>query len=218
MKRILYVFLSCTWVSFMTSCAEQFSCDPIINEWAKDNIEYYSKAERDEIIQLPLSRQNAIYVGLSGEKKIELWKAKQRLVRDLNILSEQEYVDFSKIFDFLQPYHYESEKGRNELIQYAESWKNIMVTRYAWDEEKLFDLSHIWMTKEEFVNSAMYDMLMTKVDVSDDIVKPKVCECIYAIYCATSGLGTQCSSYPACKQGDNYCGIVGSSNCTGTCH
>lgn len=218
MRRLLLCIF--TLICF-ASCTKTLSCDPAIDEWAKKNVEYYSMAPRDVIVSLPLSRQQAIYRGLPAERKVELWRAKMNLVRASGVLSREECEDYAKLFDFMQPYHYENEKGRKELNIYAEQWKEIMVVRHSWTEEKLIELSHIWMTKNEFSNALLSDNIVTKggnlPETDTGVGGEVICNCIYSIYCKTSGLGSICDDTPMCKAGDEGCGIVGTSNCTGTC-
>lgn len=214
MKRFLFINL--TLISLI-SCQKTLSCDPVIDAWAKENLEYYSNAGRNEIVALSMSRQMAIYRGLTSEKKVELWKAKKHLVHQSGILSEAEYNDYSRLFDYMKPYHYDSAKGMQELRNYAGEWKALMQDKYSWDEEKLFVFSHIWMTRQEFLQAILCDSVITKGNGAPGTHGDGTCDCSYSIYCQTSGLGRVCSDKDKCKQGDGGCGIVGSSNCTGIC-
>lgn len=214
MKRLLLLFFT---VTCLVSCVKTLSCDSAVDKWAKQNIEYYSTASRDEIVSLPLSRQQAIYRGLSAERKVELWQIKKELVYKSGSLSDAEYEDYVKLFNFMQPAHYESVNGIKILNAYAEKWMDIMVTKHFWGDEQLFEFSHIWMTKEEFTNAVLSDNILTKGVSLPGMEEEVICNCIYSIYCKTSGLGSICHDSPSCKDGDEGCGIVGSSNCKGTC-
>lgn len=199
------------------SCVKTLSCDSVVDEWAKENLGYYSTASRNEIVLLPLSRQQAIYRGLSAERKFELWQIKKDLVYKSGVLSDEEYEDYVKLFNFMQPVHYEDEKGVKLLNAYAEKWMETMVTKHFWGDDQLFEFSHIWMTKEEFTNAVLSDNILTKSVSLPGLEAEVICNCIYSIYCKTSGLGSICHDSPSCKSGDEECGIVGTSNCTGTC-
>lgn len=215
MRNAVFIFLAIMFVC--VACEKTLSCDPYLNEWANTNLSYFESADRDEFVQLPLSRQRAIYAGLSGEKKVALWKNKMQLVKQSGELSEEEFEMYSRLFDFLEPWHYDSYKGRVVMNAYADRWKKQMEERYSWDEEKFFIYTYTWMTLLEFQSAMMYDDLLTKAGAGSLPGMTLECNCIYSIYCKTSGLGSICSSSPECKQGAEDCGIVGNSNCTGTC-
>lgn len=63
-------------ICFMiVSCSRDYlSCNPSIDAWAKENIRFYENSNRDTFIQLPYSRQIAIYRGFSSEKKLNFGK------------------------------------------------------------------------------------------------------------------------------------------------
>ncbi|MBQ3250968.1 MAG: bacteriocin fulvocin C-related protein [Bacteroidales bacterium] len=214
--KMLRSFSFLMFLVTLISCSKTLSCDPLINEWAKANCDYYELASREEIISLPMSRQRAIYVGLSGERKVQLWREKAKMVIETGILTEDEKCLYQELFNYITPYHYETKQGSEELLCFVVAWKERVLRQYNWDEMKLFYLTNIWMTEDEFYNAILADNLYTKSGGNAGI-NTKTCECIYSVYCSTSGLGSTCSTYPSCRQGTNSCGIVGSSNCTGTC-
>ena len=212
MKELSVLLVS---LCLLTACEKRLSCDPKVDKWAKDNVDYYNFAGREELAELPMSRARAIYVGLSPERKVQLWQDKLQLVRDMNILTNEEFGEYSKLFHFLKPEHYETAAGRREFNNFADKWQKKMKEQYGWDDEKIFLLSHLWMTEQEFYESIMYDNILVK---SSPIVtdKPVNCECLYSVYCRTSGTGSICATYPTCRIVSG-CGIAGNSNCNGTC-
>lgn len=217
LKNMLRVFSLLAVLSCLVSCTKTLSCDPLINEWANENYVYYESATREELVSLPMSRQRAIYIGLSAEKKVQLWKQKAQLVLSSGVLSHDEELAYMKLFDYIAPHHYDTKRGGEELSNFTTAWKEMVESKYNWDEVKLFYLTNIWMTEDEFLNAIILDNLYTKTDSVVGDMNSKTCECIYSVYCLKSGLGTICSTYPSCKLSAKSCGIAGNSNCTGTC-
>ena len=201
----------------MVSCSTkpELSCDPIVNMWAKENIAKYENASRETIIELPISRQRAIYNGLSSQKKVDLWKSKQLLVKESNCLSETEYNDYSILFDYLKPEHYDSMDRRKELIEFANRWSMLMRSKHGWDDEKIIVYSHIWMTLEEFTIAVLSDRNFETKSITPGFDQIKNCECIYSAYCQLSAGGKICSE-SNCNRVEG-CGILGTSTCDGVC-
>lgn len=136
----------------MISCSKQktLSCDPDVNTWAQRNVSKYENSSRDKIVSLPLIEQTAIYVGLSGQKKISLWHDKLDLVIVDNSLTKNQLIHFKKLIDYLKPEHFDTEKGREEFNVYGDLWQSEMLKIYNCSEETIFWIAHTWMTKDEY--------------------------------------------------------------------
>ena len=84
----LLLLIACVFASSCTTT--KLSCDNDVNIWAKEHLATYLDATRSEIVSLPLSRQRAIYRGLSPEKKSSLWKAKISYLIECNLFTSEE--------------------------------------------------------------------------------------------------------------------------------
>ena len=215
MKKFL-VYLSLIYMTLFISCQKQeiLSCDPEINEWAINNLSYYENALRDEIVTLPFPKQLAIYVGLSGEKKVSLWKDKFDIVASEDMLTKNQLIHYKKFIDFIEPKHFETSQGKVEFDEFASAWEEEMKTIYSCNDETLFLIAYTWMSKEEF-NLSVAEYL-TKSDIQTGPNNPVVCNCIYSLYCMTSIEGGTCQK-GGCKQVDQGCGLMGNSTCNGRC-
>ncbi|MCM1176815.1 MAG: hypothetical protein NC308_06860 [Clostridium sp.] len=80
MKYSLTTLIFVMAVALSCSKTPRLSCSPEINAWAIDNVDYYETVCRDEFIELPLSKQRAVYVGVTGKKKVQLWQEKLDMV------------------------------------------------------------------------------------------------------------------------------------------
>ena len=86
------------------------SCDPEINEWAQSQIGLYENASRAEIVSLPLSKQRAIYAGLSCDKKVALWKEKIKILTESGELSQDELLDINQMMFWFESIKNQSKK------------------------------------------------------------------------------------------------------------
>ena len=114
--KMLRSFSFLMFLVTLISCSKTLSCDPLINEWAKANCDYYELASREEIISLPMSRQRAIYVGLSGERKVQLWREKAKMVIETGILTEDDVGEYSMYLGC----NYELTYGYDDLEKFME--------------------------------------------------------------------------------------------------
>ena len=213
------LFFSLSLMIVLPACQQKLtlSCDPEINNWAQENIQYYVSSTRSEIVSLPLSRQRAIYRGLPGEVKVQLWKEKYEYVKKNNLLSEEELSLFSYLINSLNKEIFEDEEKRKMFNSFAEQWENIMREQFGWGDDKVFSIACCWMTEDEFAQAVVLDtMLHTRGESGDFNSSDKEdCDCRYDIYCQRMSF-TECRKNIDCNESDG-CGIVGTSSCTGKC-
>ena len=219
MKKILPLFL----VLLLASCQKdepKLSCTKEIDDWAKETVETMNQFDRGEIVSLPLSRQRAIYRGLSADAKCALWQAKLSLVREDKSLSTIEVAKLEDLYRHLSPNLYQDENIRESFIVYAEKWRDRMIKDHGWNDDKIFFYVCTWMSHTEFQESVLLDKISEEIMSKGPIIpgtdQKKDCNCHYSYYCVSSGLGSTCDSGYPCNLAPG-CGILGTSSCDGFC-
>lgn len=218
------------------SCQKEkkLSCDPNIDNWAKENLSIYEVSDRIDFISLPFYRQKAVYVGLSGESKIRIWKGKLDNVKQQGILSNSELKEYSRLINSLKPYHFDTEKGKSELKAMTERWIAKMQKEYSWDEYHVYEYLESWMTEEErtksfflesIVHTRGHDLDTGLIDTipidtahidTSEIAPP--CECRTDIYCKQKRYEECYSDNKKFKCTEvEGCGLWGNDPCTGIC-
>lgn len=219
MKRIIIVLFASL---LMSSCQSlDLSCDPLINDWAKENIKRYESYNREQIVQLPLSRQKAIYRGLSGNKKLELWRGKFEMTLIDETLSKPEKEQLLNLLNNLSAKLFDNTKEWERFQPYLKEWESTMRTKYNWNETKLFIYCHTWLSESELRNAILYDSIITKTQGLtpglDDENENKKCSCLTDAYCAYSEGYYKCEIENNKCEINGGCGLLGQQDCTGTC-
>ena len=203
-----------SFLLLICSCAtEKLSCNKNIDKWAKENVIYYQNSSRDELVSLPWSAQQALFNGMSSEKKVELWLIKKDYLLNSSSFSPEEKKEIINLFDHLKPEVYSNKKANAEYHRFTENWEARMRTDFNWDDEILFFAVCTWMTRDEFIASTGYDDKIVTKGNGDDTNN---CNCRYTIYCEGRIHGEQCDHGANCDEVGG-CGITGTSSCNGIC-
>lgn len=196
------------------SCAtEKLSCNKNINKWAKENVSYYQNSSRDELVSLPWSAQQAIFNGLSSEKKVELWLIKKDYLLKSDSYSTEEKEEIINLFNHLKPEVYNNKRAKEEYNRFVDIWEAKMRTEFDWDDETLFFAVCTWMTRDEFIASTGYDDVFVTKGNGDHNLN---CNCRYTIYCEGRLHGSLCDHGSMCEEVGG-CGVTGTSACNGVC-
>lgn len=93
-KGSMFVLIIMGFISLVSCKKEkQFSCDPEINRWAKENAGRFQDITREKLATLPLALAQAAYRTLPPEKKFELWNEKLDIVYSLWDAPVREMID-----------------------------------------------------------------------------------------------------------------------------
>lgn len=217
MKNLILLSLMSFLLCVACGKSPKLSCDPEINEWAQSQIGLYENASRAEIVSLPLSKQRAIYAGLSCNKKVALWKEKIKILTESGELSQDELLDINQMMFWFESIKNQSKEEREEFNQKAEPYLEQITLKHNWDKDKVFYLFFTWMTEDEFIASMQYENSgVSKKDrlPSDDYVHKKSCNCTSSFWGCPGGM--YCSKVTPCTGTEN-CGIMGTSDCNGYC-
>jgi len=151
MKKELSLFVFFVIIGlFATSCKkdninENFSCNPEINQWAKTNLKSVQLLTRDELTQLPISKQRAAWRTLSAERKLELWKDKYAEMNKLNWTIEERnhlelLVNELKVEFFLEPTSIERIEIQNIGDQFLLTWISFAQSELHWNQHFLYSI------------------------------------------------------------------------------
>lgn len=210
MKKSFLLFLSL--LPIISCSKEHLSCNPEVERWAKMNIEYYSNASREELVNMPLNRVRAIYRGFSDEKKANLWL--EKINSYSSILEGQEKESYLELKKIVAEY-YCTPGGKKSIDDLVSRWEEQMRSRFGWDDETLFFASCTWLTYDEYILASL--MQYQEIQIRYDPINDKIddCECIYNIGCP-GGFSCEKNTPQGCNEVVD-CGIVGTSPCKGIC-
>lgn len=186
------------------------SCNPETDKWAKENIEYYQSASRDELVELSLSKLRALYRGFSKEKIDSLWSWKYSYECKHYALSAEESSFYKTLID----YQY---VGKTEYQAFSDWWLKTANEKYHWPQEMVFVLGYTWLTEDEYIAASILELAQnTKFDIGDNIVQKADCECNTDWGCI--GLGFDCNVELACNVTEVGCGLMQMDSCAGLCY
>ena len=210
MKCINLTLLPAIIIALSSCSPSLLSCDPDVNLWAKNNLTELYQAQRPEIVAIPLSRQMAIYNGLTSVKKAELWKAKLSLLIDNEDYSITEKKFFSRLIEQLSP-ELLSNREDSLIKELDRQAKEVFMT----DRQRYFFAVCTWMTEKEYYKAHYADApVLTRFDdpVNEDLPN---CDCRHDIGCFT--LGGDCNDKADCNSKPKGCGFLGYYECNGMC-
>lgn len=80
-KKTMFVLFIMGLVGIVSCKKEkQYSCDPEVHNWAKENAEKFQDITREKLATLPLPLAQAAYRTMNPEKKFEFWQKKLDIV------------------------------------------------------------------------------------------------------------------------------------------
>lgn len=79
MKSKLFVIIILSSI-LLSSCQQEvvYSCDPVKNQWVKDNLNEISQMTRSQWLELDISYSKPVYIAFSPSQKHILWEEKMR--------------------------------------------------------------------------------------------------------------------------------------------
>lgn len=122
-----------------------------LDEWTKENIEYYLDAPRSEFVGLKFDQQRALYELFSPQQKADVWKYKWRDIRKSDLLSTAEKKELKKLYRLVSPRVFNENDTKSYAKFQAESdrLKATLVKDFGWDDKKLFAYLMCGMTEAE---------------------------------------------------------------------
>lgn len=220
MKRFIIVSFA---ILLALSCNDaDLSCDPAINAWAKESISEFENSSVEDIVQLPLSRQQAIYRGISGKKKMELWSAKFQHTFMDDRLNKSEKEQLMSLYSRMSAKIFDSTEEWEVLESYLCEWESAMREQYNWDDTKFFLYCQIWLTESQLKRAVHYDSITKSIGdivsgMGSGTTESSKCTCLTDIYCSFAEGQYRCEIENNKCELNNGCGWLGGQSCTGTC-
>lgn len=227
-RKTMFV-LSFLGLFTLLSCKKekQFSCDPEIHIWAKENFERFQDITREQLATLPVPLAQAAYRTLTPEKKFEFWNEKLDIVYSQWDMPVREMMDDMR--SHMSVSWFDPELGIMDK-DYIKSWENTMLTE--WMDSTNFFLNFCMIYTEEELDRLEYSSsngecswanvsseLMGKYRLS--MAPPgggeglTACDCEWDSYCRRKERGS-CNN-PNCNRTLEGCGYAWLSPCTKTC-
>lgn len=136
------------------------------NQNAPKDFEVYNGIMRSELVRMDFKEQNNIYAKMSPENRSALWKYKMQDLLNDGRYSAEEKEEFKRIAAYLKPEVF-TEEGRVEFQKVADDWENTMKEKFGWNDEKIVQTMHLFMTTAEqnenlrINNPSRYAFIMT---------------------------------------------------------
>lgn len=210
---IIYLLVAVSFFACRKEPTARYACDPATQDWVVKNLDHLKNLSRDSILKYSFNRQMAIFRALTPEKKVKLWQEKINIVLAGNQLSESDKTHLRKLINYLQPYHYESDKGRIDFAGYAKRWEE-EAKKMGWDSAKVFFNTNTWLTEAEFKALRTKVLEAEKLNPQNNSAVEPSCSCSYDIYCWPNRL---CTGDGKCCETPDGCGVFGTSSCDGHC-
>lgn len=207
----------------------EYSCNPIVNDWAKENAELFEKSSRKQLATLPMPLLHAAYNTLSPQKKYDLWQ--EKLAIEFNIWGDSLQEKIKCFANTISVSWYDESPKCDCNYDFLEHWESEILTNYLDTIDYVIafcmlpTIDEIYELNEqpELIN---YDW----IQIPDELLTKNVsrsdgqggspsssfsCNCRVNAACTASPLGNQCVKTNCVRK--KHCGLGGFFECTGEC-
>lgn len=129
MKNLFKLVVLLTFAFILGACKKEetvYSCDPEINKYAIENMGINQQITRKELSNLPFEYQNAVFLSLTYQNRLRIFKEKIDLVLNtINELSEDEKDALLMLRNVKLPSLYmiiKMEKSHIPLLKIGKRW------------------------------------------------------------------------------------------------
>lgn len=153
--KIKNIFLFLILTNAFISCEKtelEFSCDPEINKYVKNNKKSLADISLDELNTYDMSLQRAIFNSWDPLKKRSVWLEKLNSVLVKEELNLYEQAHISKLIDHIAKDYYSEASLNNKPAKYsrfAGEWISFAITELNWNEEYIAFIVYRLYTKPE---------------------------------------------------------------------
>jgi hypothetical protein len=198
----------------LSSCEKEqnYSCDPEIDKWVKNNLSTIDTINRIELIQKNLSYQKAIFRASSKEQKAKFWYDKLGEVMQLRWSTEElEHIEFLRMSisaDWFDEKIKEDTSSYLKIKSFLNDWVNKGQVTFGWSKEQCIGMiCRLEKLKDMKGNLDIESKVLAEPDVSP-------CGCSQeSDWC---GMYENCVSI-GCKETANGCGTLWWHSCDGKC-
>lgn len=135
-------------VIFFASCSSQddlvYSCDPIINDWVKDNIQEIKTFEREQLLELSSDYMRAAYITLEPIQAQLFWIQKFDEMLNLVFWNEKEHDHLQNMQDFISSNAMFFDKNnktdtiRDQFEIFIYRWKEYGREELNWTDQTMY--------------------------------------------------------------------------------
>lgn len=188
---------------------KNYSEDPVINSWVKENKSKFKGISLDEIASYKGEEQRAIFRSLTPENQKQLWLEKSNKLLVMYPEQKEIFQDFDK---FLKQKDFKTGLENNEIVflfQLIEKGKK----DYNWDEEFI----GITFCTFEFVNDTHEQNIFKFLDDSfhQGGTRKPICNCKWGGMFACGAF--ECRGIECRDDGKKGCGFLLLEHCTAVC-
>lgn len=219
MKYLSYpylIILSMTVAFF--SCEKnnpEFSCDPGINEYVKNNKKALSAIPLDEFNSYNINLQRAVFNSWDHVKKRDAWLEKFSIIKENEPFSPAEINHINKIEKHISPNYFHMDTLENTVAErsnFAENWMGYAGNELHWSDEYIaFIVFRLYTSPEQIYQELSEINQLNKTITAGTEIND--CNCNTTIDLCTIGY---CNS-GNCNVGEG-CGWLMSRVCDGTCY
>ncbi len=223
MKKCILLLFSIACYA-MISCNQEvnsvYSCDKMVNEWAKSNLEEIQTMSRTDWNLLDEEKKRAAYRVFSFQQRICLWEEKFNEIRNMN-WSEEELKHIEKAYSFLMSHlsflsdKELSDEESDELHRFCYLWIKEGMEKIGWTEE--IPLSII-ATCNSLQNKEGEIIIRTPLPFVDEPSETPNCNChANNLFFHMCGANSSCDDTD-CDGASNGCGFFWTESCNGRCY
>lgn len=227
MKMKIFYLTTAIFMLFVSSCTSEYdevaySCNPEINDWAKQNLSEIQTMSRSEWLYIDNpSYQRAALVAFTPEQKYKFWLLKMEEVLELSWKPEEtahikDVIELLHRNSFIFQDNYSDENRKQydiELYQWVEKakkelgWSDLLIAALIADGNRVVD------TKGTLDISMVKNTLKkTRAEAECD------CNLDNVLWTTCGGLfGGSCERY-SCEKTIEGCGAFGREECDGICY
>lgn len=218
------------FVVFFVLCSckkekQKYSCDPVVDEWVKENKRSFQDITREQIGLLPMGLQKSVFLALKPEKQFQLWFEKFAIVREQWDVPVQEIID--EVFEVFDVSWYECPLT-DERIEFIEKIEHEILTNLMDSIDYVINFC-LLSTEDELVRlknpeEIDYSWISFPSEIKvEDFSKEAPggggssvfdCKCEWHVTCLWSQ--SLCIK-GGCRKTVKGCGFGFSKPCTGTC-
>lgn len=208
----------------LNSCSKEsnsdiFSCDPITNQWVKDNLKQVQSFDYIKICQLPVESQKAVFRASTPEKRLSIMKEKLNAVYQLKWSSaEKQHIqmllNFLRVSDFSEPKTIEIINEHKERDAFFKTWLFYGTNHFGWTLKLIQSMTFVLSTRT--INGKLAEY--SNASQTDEIIPGKKdCECsTQSDFCGPEPLG-YCKWTLNCDKSQVGCGFLWTYGCNGEC-
>lgn len=214
MKKIL--LLGCV-LCILFSCRQsefEFSCDPVIDQYVKENRDELLTVSVTEFADFDLPLQKAVYNSWDAQKKRDAWISKIKHVLSYGSFTEPEILHLQKLISHINSNYFDEmsiQNGRESRYLFEDEWINYTADKLGWSDQYIAFLIYRLYTEQYQFNDELSMLRVLSSDVATNSEGSCTCntssDYCDTFYCHSGGCSTT-----------SGCGWLWTEQCNGVCN